>query len=445
MALQSKQNKGKKVNKKKVRAVRKFITIVFIMVFSFLLLAGIGTATFLNKQYNKAKIYDPENPETWPENLPGASTSLFKAKRKTNVAVFGVDDDGMRTDVLIVASFDSKTKQFGLISIPRDTRIHITDELQQKMKADGRYIPKQGVCKINELHAYAGAKNANEYSVKQLETLLGIKIDYFVKMNFLGFRNIVDAIGGVDMYVPQNMDYEDPVQNLRIHLKKGQQKLDGDKAEQLVRFRGYKQGDVARVKMQQEFMKLFLQQAMNEKNILNAPTIITNLFKYVQTDFGINDTLKYVKYAKDLNMENVRMETLPGEGKYIGSVSYYIHDPEETAKIVREIFFDLSDKSKEKLSEDSTIDSKNVSIEVLNGSFVAGLAGKTKDNLVAQGYKVARVGNFSGDRIDTTRIIVKKQGMGKDLLAIFKDAVIQVEPAQIPDDIDIQIILGLQQ
>ena len=93
-----------------------------------------------------------------------------------------------------------------------------------------------GQCKLTELHAYAGKENRNAFSVAMLEDILGVQIDYYVKVNLDAFRQIVDAVGGVDFDVPMDMywdmsDNGGPV----INLKAGMQHLDGAKAEQLVR------------------------------------------------------------------------------------------------------------------------------------------------------------------------------------------------------------------
>ena len=154
--------------------------------------------------------------------------------------------DGTRTDVIFVVSFNSDTKKINLLSIPRDTKVKMTDEMIESLEERNRgdFIPyrdgQQGVCKINEVHAYAGEGYRNEFSMMMIEDLLGIKLDYYVKFTTETFKEVVDAIGGVDFEVADDMYYNDPEQGLYINLKAGYQHLDGDKAEQLVRFRaGY--------------------------------------------------------------------------------------------------------------------------------------------------------------------------------------------------------------
>ena len=124
---------------------------------------------------------------------------------------------------------------------------------------------------------------------------------------------MLNAIGGVEVDVPQNMNYEDPYQDLYIHLKKGVQLLDGKKAEQLVRFRKYPMGDVARVSVQQIFLKEFAKKILSTETIKNnMGDIIKTGYDYVKTDVGALDAIKYAQYVNDVDVNNISMEVLPG-------------------------------------------------------------------------------------------------------------------------------------
>lgn len=445
----SNNNQGEGGSKKKRRRKRSPIAIffrtVFLIVFVFLLVSCGGL-------YAYYRITTPNQPEggdgsngtgTTAKNPGFIDTILGKEQPiQVNAAVFGVDGNGTRTDVIFVVHFDSKTNRISLMSIPRDTRVTMVQEIQDKLREAGRYMPGGGVCKINEVHAYSGTEHGPEYAVLQLEDLLGIKIDYYAKVNLDGFKEIVDKIGGVEMDVPQNMYYSDPYQNLYINLKAGPQTLDGDKAEQLVRFRSYKQGDVARVEVQQMFLKAFA------KKVLNTDTIINNLvdyisfaFNYLDTNFTLGDALKYVKYVKDIDVNNIAMETLPGEGRYVGEVSYYIHDEEATKEAVQRIFFGQED-GEEAVSDETTGDSKGLNIEVANGGIIQGLAAKKQDMLESMGYTVPEISTYDGERTSNTRIIVREKGVGNDLKQYFTNALIQVDASKLDSNIDIKIILG---
>lgn len=356
---------------------------------------------------------------------------------KLNVAVFGVDADGTRTDVIFVVHFDSKAKQLSLLSLPRDTRVELADNVIELYKENDRYY--ESPCKLNAVHSYGG-KNGAEATVMQIEDFLGIGIDHYVEVNFEGFRELVDAIGGVDFYVPQDMywDMRDNGEPL-INLKEGMQHLDGDKAEQLVRFRRYSNGDIDRVKVQQDFLRAAAEKILSSDSILkNLPDYISTYYNYVTTDISMVDAVKYVRYVDDIDMNNIQMETIPGVGQMVGKISYYLHDSEGTSALVDEIFYSVPADPDTKASS-----SKNKKIEVANGGITSGLAKKTQDYLVGEGYNVPQISTYTGDRTEYTRIVVKQSGVGEDLRKYFgSDAKVLVKPELVATGMDIRIIIG---
>ena len=119
-------------------------------------------------------------------------------------------------------------------------------------------------------------------SVEAVTRLTGIPINYYVEFGFEAFRDTIDALGGVYYDVPQNMNYDDPAQDLHIHLTKGYQLLDGDKSEQLVRFRRYPEGDIKRVEVQLNFIKTVAEQKMNSAIITKLPELYKALSKNIK-------------------------------------------------------------------------------------------------------------------------------------------------------------------
>ena len=221
--------------KKKFNPFKTFFKIVCSMVSVFMVLAG-GAAFAYYKVTGDVPFSNQEIIQSASDmNLLDA---FLKRDIKMNVAVFGVDKDGTRTDVIFVAHYDSAQKSINLVSLPRDTRVSICDEVRENLNKEGRSYNQ--VAKLNAVHSYSGKEMGPKNAVLQIEDLLGIKIDHYVKVDLEGFREIVDAVGGVDVDVPQDMHWDmrdtgDPL----IDLKKGMQHLDGEKAEQLVRFRRY--------------------------------------------------------------------------------------------------------------------------------------------------------------------------------------------------------------
>ncbi|NLK21999.1 MAG: LCP family protein [Epulopiscium sp.] len=432
-------NKDKK--KSKAYLIRRFFSIVFLMVFSFLVLAGIGTTGYLHFTKDRDIVED----DNTDEDKKGVLDFFKKNPKKirTNVAIFGVDEDQTRTDVMMVATFNSETKKIDLISIPRDTRVFLTEATLADMRSRNSRVPD--TVKINEVHAYAGKERASEYSVKEIERLLGIKIDYYIKMNLEGFRKIVDKMDGVDINLPRDFYYVDRSGGLYINLKAGPQTLYGKEAEQLVRWRknndGSGYGDLGRIETQQLFLKAFAKKALSPRNIPNIPSIVTTLFKYIDTDVNLDDALKYVKYLSDIDLENINMVTIPGEARMIGSKSYFIHDEIETKELVDKIFY--TDEKKEE--PPTTEDSKDAHIEVLNGGSVGGLAQKTSDELKIAGYNVVKIGNYKGTKEQKTRIFVKKEGWGEDLKEYFENSTVIINDSTLDANVDIQIVLGLDE
>ena len=159
------------------------------------------------------------------------------------VVVAGVDADGYRTDLILLCQTNRKDNKVSVLQIPRDTRV-------ENRRSDR---------KINSAY-YSGF----EVLAKEIQQVTGVKPEHYVMVSFEAFRDIVNAAGGVAIDVPMDMDYEDPVQDLKIHLKKGKQRLNGERAEMYMRFRsGYTKGDVDRLSAQQE-----LYQALSKKLLL---------------------------------------------------------------------------------------------------------------------------------------------------------------------------------
>ncbi|MBR4173474.1 MAG: LCP family protein, partial [Clostridia bacterium] len=254
--------------------------------------------------------------------------SLAKVDKQTgkiNVLVVGLDKDKLRTDTILVASYDMDNDTVNILSIPRDTRMYV----------GGRYQ------KIN--CAYAITKNGNrkgiDGTIDAVTRLTALPLHHYIEFTFETFREAVDALGGLEYDVPQNMNYDDPVQDLHIHLKKGMQHLDGDKAEQLVRFRKYPMGDIDRVKVQQNFIKELAKQKLNASVIGKLPDIFKVLKKNVKTDLTASDIAKYAINLSDLSSENINTYSLPGvsDSESYGA-SYWIANMSEVKALVSETF-----------------------------------------------------------------------------------------------------------
>ncbi len=258
-----------------------------------------------------------------------------KVKNEVLFLLMGVDakdvkqSQGTRTDTMMLFKINFEDGSVSFLSIPRDTRVSVRDK-QDKM---------------NHAHAFGGV----DLTMKTARDFLGLDIDYYVKVDYRAVKEIVDAIGGVYIDVPRNMRYKDPTADppLNISIDKGYQLLDGDMAHDFLRWRqnndgtaGYAEGDIGRIGAQQMFMKEFIKQTLQLKNITRLPKIINSYFDYVETNIPKTLMLKGAASASKLDMENMKSATIPGEGKRISGGDYWIYNAEETEAIVEEMFGD---------------------------------------------------------------------------------------------------------
>lgn len=425
---------GKKKNNNEVKNKRKNPVLSFLKTVTIILVCFLGLSFVAVYAYTKA-TFTPENGYEEAPKVTEVIGKVLKNDINVNFLVCGVDEAETRTDVIFIVNFDSKSGTIKLLSVPRDTYTEVLPSVKEKVSSVGRSIPN--VVKINAVHAYAGKEVGMECLEMQLEDLLGIDIDNYVLFNIDAFKAVVDIIGGVDMYVPYDMYYSDPVQGLYINLKEGQQLLNGDTAEQLVRNRQYVNGDLGRIEVQQMFISAFVKQVMNTDTIIsNAPSLIKAAFEYLETDMSITDMLNYVKYIEDLKSSEILTETLPGYAQYINGASYYIADTSSIGKAVDEIFYS---------GDEYLTSSKHKSIEIANGGNITGLAGRARDTLESEGFTISRVSDYKGEQTEYTRIVVKEEGQGQDLLPYFENAVIVVDDLLLGGDDDILIILGTGQ
>lgn len=233
-----------------------------------------------------------------------------------NILILGQDKVSNLYDTIGIASIDKNGKKVSLIMIPRDTYIEYNSDIRAKLEASN-LLHEPGVYRINYTHHigslidYSGRFSSGSISflADVIEEKFRIKIDDYMKINTKGFREMVDHLGGIEIYVPYDMNYDDPVQDLHIHIPKGTQYLDGVNAEGFVRFRqGYREdgslfeiGDVNRKKNQLNFLQQLIKQKGTVGNIGKIPGIISILGKNVQHSIGFGDVLQtYIGLATDI-------------------------------------------------------------------------------------------------------------------------------------------------
>lgn len=254
-----------------------------------------------------------------------------------NILLLGVDKGGMRSDTIMLASLNGRTGEVNVLSIPRDTRILVGNHYQKINATVG--IGAQEVSKGN-------LNEPEELIVQKVKLLTGLPIHYFMSIDFNGFKEVIDALGGVDFDVPVRMKYSDPVQDLYIDLQPGFQHLDGDAAHDLVRFRSYPTGDLGRIETQQAFMKALIEQKLTAKNLMKVDEIFDVVCRNVRTNYTAKDLIRHLGAISKIDADSVTMHQLPGSAQYIGGISYYICDSAATQELVETVFNPSSDTNK---------------------------------------------------------------------------------------------------
>ncbi|GHU77574.1 transcriptional regulator [Clostridia bacterium] len=450
----------KNSNNKKKSLLSTYLRVVLGVVGVFVVVLAIGMTVYSRTSKPKAptptQVVNVPEGAAQPTSAPKSGniiTDISQIPDKTNFLIVGTDQNQLLTDVILVGSFDKNANTFTLLSVPRDTYTKMSAEDISTLRAVGRHVPESGIMKINAVHSYAGKDNGILYTKKQIETLLGVSIDYYAELNLAAFRNIVDAVGGIDMEVPKGgLYYDDPYQTPPLHIAVpgGMQHLDGKLAEGVVRYRHtYPRGDVQRIEVQQVFLKEFFSQVFNKDTIMNnAPTLISTMITYTKTNFPVTDVPKYIKYLKNIKADNIITETLPGDQKTINGASYYILDDAGVKEMVNDIFYtSKTAEPEEELPptpepEKKTADIKKMKIQILNGTNTKGLATEKSDMLKGYGFNVINVGNYYGNQQQKTRIIVKNSGDYTTIASLFKEAAVTSDDTADMDKYDIVIILG---
>ena len=261
---------------------------------------------------------------------------FLRPPARTNFLFIGLDNQ-LLTDALMVGTFYRDTGAIHLMSVPRDARVVFSADRLNEIRAEGIRMPQE--VKINAIRAFGGRERGVELLKAQLTEMLGVEFHYYVEVQLDAFRRIVDAIGGVEMYIPRRFFYSDPDQNLLIDIPAGLQMLDGAMAEGVVRFRSFPTGDLARNEIQMEFMSQLIRQALTREAIMNEPlTLINIILNDVSSNIGL-EAIRYVPFIRYISAENVSTFTMPGHGAYINGVSWFLPNASELPTVINQVFY----------------------------------------------------------------------------------------------------------
>jgi len=254
---------------------------------------------------------------TQTTQLPGGKTTMlsqdsrwnsllpYNLARPVNILVMGIDrvldaPPGSleafagRSDTMLLLRFDPTDNSVRMLSIPRDTRVE---------------IPDVGYTKINDANARGGPALAAKVTSK---TLNDVSIDRYVRVTTDAFRELVDLVGGVEVFVPKPMHYQDRTQKLDINLEAGLQILNGDQAEQFARFRKDSIGDIGRVQRQEILLKALQNRVNNPAIIPRIPQAISILQKSIDTNLSMEEILALANFGRQLTKQQIQMVMLPG-------------------------------------------------------------------------------------------------------------------------------------
>lgn len=380
------------------------------------------------------------------KNGGGLSGVVFSVIEKKNVGTLNfllLGESGKNTDSIMVCSYNPNTQNAAILSIPRDTFI---GKYKSKAKASD---------KINSLYENKGVESV----LDAVNDITGLNIENYAVVSTKALVQLVDTIGGVYFDVPIDMKYDDTTQDLHINLKAGYQLIDGNKAEQLLRFRHnnngtsysmeYGDNDYGRMRTQREFIKATIKQTCTVGNALKLGQILDIAKQNIDTNMDINKIKDYLPYAVEFNTENLKTEMLPGQSELCNGVWIYVYDSIKSNEVIDELFnsSDSVEESNKVATENNTISSENslnvsnYKVEVLNGSNSKTILTNVTNKLKKQEYNVTKTGNVN--KTAKTTIIAHTQE-GKDLADRIKK---ELGCGIIKNDInssglDVTIILG---
>ena len=379
------------------------------------------------------------------------------------VLILGVSEDISTplTDTIMVASYNPASQKATLLSIPRDTFVGTS-----KLRADS-------YDKINAIYQ----KDGPEGTLKKVNALTGLDLKYYVVISNNALVELVDEIGGVEFDVPINMYYTSKKQGLYINLKKGKQKLNGEQAEGLVRFRKsnsnttypaeYGNDDFGRMRTQRDFIKAVAKQTLKAKNITKIGDLIDIVKRNVKTNIkDWNQIKEYIPYVVEFDTDNLQSENIPGDSTRIPAGTglwFFLADEKKTEELVEELF--KNEKTKDETEEDGTDtnnssnstatsstkttsdsqkdkqDKSKIKVEILNGSGDSNLLTKATKALKNEGYNVYKTGKTSTTQVTT---IINKANLSEETTSNLKSTLGTgvISSSSRASKVDVTIILG---
>ena len=301
------QPRGKKTRRRKKHRFLRFLGKLILLLLALIILAGALSLAL-------AKM--PETDQPIGARKDGCCTVLL----------CGVDEDGTRTDTMLLLCLDRNGKSLRLLSLPRDTMVNRDNPVP---KLNGAYGANGG--------AKGDKKQGMNVLMDYVKDLVGYRPDGYILLDLSGFEDLVDAMGGVTYDVPMDMSYSDPTQDLYIDLKAGLQKLNGEEAMWLVRFRsGYAMADLERVEVQRDFLAAAVSQWKSVTRLPRIPYAAALLVRNAETDLSWRNLCWVALTLARSGAGSLESDTLPGKPATVNGGAYYVEDRQAAAELINE-------------------------------------------------------------------------------------------------------------
>ncbi len=385
-ARRKKEGLGSRVERTRRKERRRRVIVGVAVSFLVFVLVGVAAAYFYMRDVDRRlterqQAVDPEIQATLSES-PEADEPFY-------VLLLGSDSRGeehARADTIILVRLDPDRERISMLSIPRDTRVE---------------IPGHGTDKINAANTLGGPS----LMIETVRDLTDLPISHYVEVDFNGFKEIVDAIGGVEIDVPQRI-YDPKAANYDSSayvVEAGPQELDGKHALTFVRSRNFPDGDFTRMQNQQIFLKALARQTLTIGNVFKLDGIVDATVENITTDLSVREMMGIANTFRNMDLAGIESATVPAESRYSGGVSYVVID--ETAFEEMLATFRETGHLEAAPEQEPEIVPGDVTVTVRNGAGIAEVATQVADQLGAEGFAVGEVGNMNQFVYDDTLII----------------------------------------
>ncbi len=376
-------------------------------------------------------------------NLIAADTKKIKGETegRTNILLLGIGGKGhdgpLLTDTMIVLSYNYNSQETSLVSIPRD--LVMKTENNSYKKANHLYT-------IGE---YREEETGLNYTSKIVSQNIGVPIHYTLIIDFFGFQEIIDALGGIDVYIENSfVDYQYPTQNhkiMTVSFKKGEQYLNGEEALQFARSRhgivtegnGFEASDFARSERQFKVINAVKEKILSFSTLSN-PNKIVKLFqilkKYIETDIESWEAIRIVEILRDMDREKMFNNILNDAPDNLLRSATSTYDG-AFILIPRHNDYNLLSSFFQNIFDVNELEKEQSRIYVLNGTKINGLASQNAQKLTSNGLKVEKIDNYIHQNLTDTLIIDLSRNQKPETLIKIQEKIFGIRTTVVPDEL----------